>query len=202
MAWSPDGRTLAFVDDDVFTVPAAGGDPALLAVPSVAGLRATGLAWSPDGARVAYATVTTYEARQGSRPTQPGVYLAEGPASDAGRFLSAVPFASEHLDVDWSPDAAAVAPTAFTEDSGAEYPYEGGVVPAAGGEYRRVAGPAAAARGSALLLVDGGSLAASPAAAAVLETADLDAVTVVGQPDVVSPTVATQLEALAVRDGG
>ena len=62
-AWSPDGRTIAFVSNrvedpdrhwyrsDIWLVPAKGGKPRMLRTPIGS---SSALAWSPDGAQIAY----------------------------------------------------------------------------------------------------------------------------------------------------
>lgn len=68
-----------------------------------------------------------------------------------------------------------------------------------------VAGPAAAAAGSVLLLVDGRTLTSSEPTRWLLEWeaqhGGLERVTGVGQPDVVAPWVAAEIEGLAAAGG-
>jgi WD40-like Beta Propeller Repeat len=51
-AWSPDGRSIAFVDDGLWVVPAEGGKRRRLGTRQVDDF--AGLAWSPDSSRIAY----------------------------------------------------------------------------------------------------------------------------------------------------
>lgn len=127
VAWSPDGRSIAFLDDDVFVVPAEGGDIVRFGAPSVAEMRATSLVWSPAGDALAYTTVPAENSLASA------VYVLDGARPDEGRRVAEFEDAYEHHAVDWSPEGSTIAFNGYVLDDGCCYYWAVGTVPAAGG---------------------------------------------------------------------
>jgi Tol biopolymer transport system component len=105
--WSPDGRTIAFTDDDesttlgsehslaIYTIPAGGGDARKVASASD-NVGSGGIAFSPDGARIAFfssGTIKTVPSAGGQR----------------AEVLVANVRSSSQSDLAWSPDGTQIA---------------------------------------------------------------------------------------------
>lgn len=108
-AWSPDGSTIAFLSEDpgsgvmeIWTLPAAGGEPAML---TSSGVGKRTIDWSPDGAHLAY---TTDES-----PARIGVVDADG-AEDHIILGDA----SDNVGPAWSPDGTRISFGRFTPAAG------------------------------------------------------------------------------------
>jgi Tol biopolymer transport system component/DNA-binding winged helix-turn-helix (wHTH) protein len=135
-AWSPDGRAVAFARDEkigysIYVVPALGGTPKLIYTnpidfPEHIGFPST-FSWSPDGNQLAISSVRPGLGR-------PAIFLL------FLRDLSVHPITSPPPDFsDWtpsfSPDGKAIA---FIRSSGPGIVDDVYVVPASGGEARRL----------------------------------------------------------------
>ncbi len=119
-AWSPDGRSLAFLSDesgktDVWIVPAAGGPPRQV---TKAETRVSSFVWAPDGRRIAFVMADALdpaeEARRrivtlsGDAPPPSRLWIA---SLDGRGEAGALTDASVHVRETpaWSPDGNAIA---------------------------------------------------------------------------------------------
>lgn len=105
-AWSPDGETVAVMasasgSQDVWLVPAAGGDPRQLTSGAMTGDEVRfGVSWSPDGGTVAYVgNKADYRADD--------VWLADAATGDERRLTSSIRAISTVPA--WSPDGSRLA---------------------------------------------------------------------------------------------
>jgi Tol biopolymer transport system component len=118
-AWSPDHATIAFVrpgssykTSSIYTVPAAGGDARLLYKASIAKatfLDVTGLAYSPDGTKLAFAE--TYSAK-GSPPIMARLVILDIESGRTSVMLTKTGGFGHILVtawyLSWSPDGSAI----------------------------------------------------------------------------------------------
>ena len=129
--WSPDGSSIAFLEQDdrkhrnVFVMPASGG-VALRATDAIAGVDA--YAWRPDGGAIAYVTVDSAPKKAGIARFQDGYrvstngYLATGPflpshlwlatrrgATWKTRRLTSGAWSVASASISWSADGATLA---------------------------------------------------------------------------------------------
>jgi len=104
IAWSPDGKTIAYFGKDgtVRSIPAAGGTSRVLSKASRGDVYFLGLSWSPDGARLAY---TDFK------------QVLVIPASGGEPEVVHPGFEGVVLQLDWSPDGQTFA---FTGVMGGE----------------------------------------------------------------------------------
>jgi Tol biopolymer transport system component len=114
VAWSPDGRWIAFFtrDKTLNLIPAEGGDSRVvtdlrridsLAVPSVGGLAFSEVAWSPDGRELAF----SFDERLWT------VGVGGGAVTEVRTVLTGV----RAIYLDWSPDGRTIA---FTVSQGGD----------------------------------------------------------------------------------
>jgi len=135
-SWSPDGRRIAYVEQEVLfernhiaLIDAAGGA-------SVRLTRADGYygrpLWSPDGARLAFSAFVT-----GTGQSQ--IYIVDADGSRSARIS---PDATSDYDPSWSPDGLRLAFVRFREEPRGTYHFDLAVSDVDGRNVRRVATPA------------------------------------------------------------
>lgn len=139
-AWSPDGRTIAFADDGLWVVPAAGGARRKLAAREVKSRPS----WSPDSRRLAYVG-----AAGRARPLQSDLF-AIGVDGSGERLL--VRNVEESEAPEWSPDGSLVA---FTKDTASGEGPAVALVRPDGGGFRLLNARAAEASSGASWSADG-----------------------------------------------
>jgi len=88
-AWSPDGKTIAFIDDkngndEIYTAPQAGGSPTQL-THTEGGPSVTHLMWSPDSKRLAF-TTAAYELKLIDLATKKVSTVFTDPANGVASF--------------------------------------------------------------------------------------------------------------------
>lgn len=125
---SRDGSKVAFAsnkngDNDVWTVPATGGEPRLVSgAPGYDGVPK----WSPDGTRIAFTSV-----RGGNRGD---IWIA--PADGSGPATQLTNWPTDESNPRWSPDGKTIAFTSTKDSPGADL----WTMPVAGGSAKRITG--------------------------------------------------------------
>jgi Tol biopolymer transport system component len=134
--WAPDGRRIAYVEQDVLyeknhiaLIDAAGGVPVRLTPAD--GYYGRPL-WSPDGTRVAFSGFVT-----GIDQSQ--IYIVD---VDGGRSTRITPDAMSDYDPSWSPDGLRLAFVRFRGEPSGTYHFDIVVSDVDGRNVRRVAAPA------------------------------------------------------------
>ena len=104
--WSPDGSTIVFLVDshELWTVPAAGGEPVELTDSTYSEGAKRHPRWSPDGAQIAFAWL--------SDSGNYDIWVIPAGGGTPGQLTTA---ASHEADPDWSPDGTQIA---FTSNRG------------------------------------------------------------------------------------
>lgn len=135
-SWAPDGRRIAYVEQDVLfeknhiaLIDAVGGTPVRLT-------RSEGYygrpLWSPDGTRVAFSAWVN-----GSDQSQ--IFIID---ADGSRSTRISPDATSDYDPSWSPDGLRLAFVRFREEPRGTYHFDLVVSDVDGRNVRRVAAPA------------------------------------------------------------
>jgi len=112
--WSPDGKTIAyiraradkvyskgFVEVNIYTVPANGGDPKALTSDSDS-VKFCSIAWSPDGKLIAYFSSDEENSRSGTLKI---LSLNDG----FSRVVGKIQMVHAHKELAWSPDSKRIA---------------------------------------------------------------------------------------------
>lgn len=168
-SWSPDGRRIAYVEQDVLfssnhiaLMDAAGGLP----------MRLTGAdgyygrpLWSPDGTRVAFSAWVA-----GSDQSQ--IFIAD---VDGSRSTKITPGATSDYDPSWSPDGTRLAFIRFRDEPGGTYHFDVVVANVDGTNVRRLtsseefaSAPSWSPDGRQILFALGGGLSVMNADGSVL----------------------------------
>jgi len=134
-SWSPDGRRIAYVEQEVLyeknhiaLIDAAGGAPVRLT--SADGYYGRPL-WSPDGTRVAFSAFVT-------GVDQSQIYILD---ADGSKSTRVTPGAMSDYDPSWSPDGLRLAFVRFRGEVGGAYHFDIVVSDVDGQNVRRVAEP-------------------------------------------------------------
>jgi Tol biopolymer transport system component len=144
-AWSPDGSRIAFLLYDEgtgsYTLWIQGPDGSRRRISGVPGARAaSGLVWSPDGARLALSAISFGEQEFPTAQVSPGIYVLDRDGSGLRRVSS--PVNSPFIDLwpAWSPEGSHIA---FVRSYESYRPANGDellLLPADGGDVRRIEG--------------------------------------------------------------
>lgn len=134
-SWSPDGRRIAFVEQEVLfstnhiaLIDAAGGAPVRLT--PMSGYYGKPV-WSPDGTRVAFSAWVGTDQSQ--------IFIV---GADGTRWTTITPSGTNDYDPSWSPDGARLAFVRFREEPRNDYHFDLIVSDVDGRNVRRIGAPA------------------------------------------------------------